>query len=122
VKAALAFAAAALVVPAAQHAKPKPPARLLVVAQEFDFRLSRLRVPAGPVRIEVVNFGEDPHDLELRRTGGRTIALPLVRPGGRAARTVTLRPGRYLLWCAVADHRERGMYATLRVLANRPSG
>ena len=44
---------------AAAPPKPKPPARLLVVAQEFDFRLSRLHVPAGLVRIEVVDFGED---------------------------------------------------------------
>jgi hypothetical protein len=25
-------------------------------------------------------------------------------------------PGRYLLWCAIADHREQGMHAVLRVV------
>lgn len=116
-KAALLLAALACVAPASAAKRPAPkPARLLVVATEFEFRLSRLRVPAGPVRIEVVDFGQDPHDLELRRIGGgATVRLPVVRPGGRAARTVRLRPGRYLLWCSVGDHRERGMYAPLRV-------
>jgi hypothetical protein len=101
--------------PVAQPASNQP-ARLLVVAREYEFRLSRLRVPAGPVRIEVVNFGEDPHDLELRRPGGPAVKLPVVGPGKRATRTVRLAPGRYLLWCAVGDHRARGMYETLVVV------
>ena len=47
-----------------------PLARVQVVADEFHYRLSRIHVPAGPVRIELANFGEDEHDLRLRRIGG----------------------------------------------------
>ena len=32
-----------------------PLARVQVVAVEFHYRLSRVRIPAGPVRIELVN-------------------------------------------------------------------
>lgn len=63
-------------------------ARVQVVADEFSLTLSRQKVKAGPVLIQLVNFGEDDHDL---------------------------RPGRYRLWCTLGDHHERGMEATLVV-------
>jgi len=92
------------------------PARMQVVASEFSFTLSRSHLAAGQAVIELANFGQDPHDLRLQRIGARHIAgTPVVAPGSRAQLTVTLRPGRYSLWCSVADHRARGMRATLVV-------
>jgi len=100
---------------------PRPPARVQVVAQEFRYSLSRTKVRAGHVIIELVNRGEDTHDLDLRRVGGtRIIHFPEVQPGQVVDRELRLVPGRYVLWCAVADHRERGMHAVLRVV--RASG
>lgn len=93
------------------------PARLQVVSKEFGLTLSRASVPRGKVRVELANFGEDPHDLRLRRIGGtRTYAIPETAPGERTTRTFTLVPGRFRVWCAVADHRALGMRATLRVV------
>jgi plastocyanin len=92
------------------------PQRVQVTALEFEYRLSRLSVRQGPALIELVNYGEDEHDLVLRRVGGtRTWKLRKLLPGSRATLSVRLRPGTYRLWCAVADHRARGMRATLRV-------
>jgi plastocyanin len=92
------------------------PARMQIAAREFSFSLSRTHLQAGSAVIELANFGQDPHDLRLQRTGARHIAgTPVVRPGARAELSVTLRPGRYSLWCSVADHRARGMRATLVV-------
>ena len=92
------------------------PARMQVVAREFSFSLSRTRLPAGQAVIELANFGQDPHDLRLQRVGVRHIAgTPVVAPGSRAELAVKLLPGRYSLWCSVADHRARGMRATLVV-------
>jgi hypothetical protein len=103
------------VIPVAQH-PPRPPARVQVVAQEFRYSLSRPSVQAGRVIVEVVNRGQDTHDLDLIRIGGtRIYRFPAVRPGQVVDREWRLRPGRYLLWCAIADHRERGMHAILRV-------
>jgi hypothetical protein len=97
-----------------------PLARVQVVAVEFHYRLSRVRVPAGPVRIELANFGQDEHDLALRRVGGkRTFALPKTLPGERRTRELRLGPGRYRLWCRLGDHAARGMYAQLRVTKRR---
>lgn len=92
------------------------PTRVQAVADEFSFTLSRLSVPNKRVKIELANFGEDPHDLRLRRVGGhRTFRIPETPPGERKTRTFDLRPGRYRVWCSVADHHELGMRATLRV-------
>lgn len=96
---------------------PRPPARVQVVAQEFRYSLSRTRVRAGRVIVELVNRGQDTHDLDLRRVGGtRIVHFPSVQPGQFVDRELKLVPGRYVLWCAIADHRERGMHAVLRVV------
>jgi hypothetical protein len=92
------------------------PARVQVTALEFEYRLSRQRVPEGRVLIELANFGQDEHDLALRRVGGtRTYALTKTLPGTRRTASLRLLPGRYRLWCRIGDHRLRGMYAYLRV-------
>ena len=94
-----------------------PPARVQVVAQEFRYSLSRTRVRAGRVIVELVNRGQDTHDLDMRRVGGTHIfRFPSVQPGQVVDRELKLVPGRYVLWCAIADHRERGMHAVLRVV------
>lgn len=96
------------------------PARVQVTALEFEYRLSRLRVPEGKLLVELVNFGEDEHDLALRRVGGTKVyALPKTLPGERRTAAVRLSPGRYRLWCRLGDHAVRGMYAGLRVTKTR---
>lgn len=101
----------------APQAVQHPPARVQVVAQEFSYSLSRTKVRAGRVIVELVNRGQDTHDLDLRRIGGtRIFHFPSVQPGQFVDRDLKLVPGRYKLWCAVADHNERGMHAVLRVV------
>jgi plastocyanin len=105
-------ALAALVFAGNAHA----PARVQVTANEFSYTLSRLKVPAGQATIELVNFGQDPHDLRVQHVGARHIAgFPVVAPGAHADLTLTLRPGRYSFWCSIANHRQLGMRGTLVV-------
>ena len=112
----VALSVIALVGAAAPVLAARPPSRLQVTAFEFEYRLSRLSVRQGPALIELVNYGEDEHDLVMRRVGGtKTWRLRKLLPGARATMSVRLRPGTYRLWCAVGDHRARGMRATLRV-------
>jgi plastocyanin len=122
VKAALAAAAlaAAVLAPGAAPAKVFPN-RVQVVAKEFYFALSRRTVPAGPAIVELVNFGQDEHDLRIQRVGGAHIAgTPVVEPGDYYDLSITLRPGKYLLWCSIANHRALGMQATLVVTPKKP--
>jgi hypothetical protein len=112
----LLLTATALGAAAAPLLGARSPQRVQVTALEFEYRLSRLTVRQGPALIELVNYGEDEHDLVLRRVGGTKVwRLRKLLPGSRATLSVRLRPGRYRLWCAVADHAGRGMRATLRV-------
>jgi hypothetical protein len=93
-----------------------PLARVQVVAVEFNYRLSRVSIPSGPARIELANFGQDEHDLRLRRIGGTKVyKLPSALPGERRTLTARLRPGLFRLKCTLADHAARGMRAELRV-------
>jgi hypothetical protein len=92
------------------------PARVQVAADEFGYSLSRPGIPAGPAIVQLANFGEDEHDLRLRRVGGtRTYRIGKVRPGKVAELEARFRPGRFILWCSLADHRRRGMSAALMV-------
>jgi hypothetical protein len=98
-------------------ALPPPPARVQVVAREFSFVLSRTRITSGRAIIELANFGEDAHDLRLERVGGTKVyGWPVAQPGDVEDRALTLVPGRYRLWCSVANHRALGMTATLIVV------
>ncbi len=104
-------------------AAPRQPARVQVAADEFQLVLSRSVVPAGPAIVGLVNFGEDDHDLALRRraAGARTWKVRTVGPGEFRERTLRLVAGRYALWCTLADHRGLGMRATLKVRRPAPA-
>lgn len=110
-------ALAAVLTAASAAAAPRQPARLQVTADEFHLVLSRSAVRAGPAIVGLVNFGEDDHDLALRRRapGARTWKVRTVEPGGFRERQLRLAAGRYQLWCTIADHRALGMQAALRV-------
>lgn len=92
------------------------PARVQVAADEFRYSLSRQSIKAGPAVVQLVNYGEDDHDLRFRRQGGtRIYRIGKVRPSRQAELEARLLPGRFTLWCSLADHRARGMQATLLV-------
>lgn len=83
---------------------------------EFRIGLSRGSVVPSKLRLEFVNYGEDDHDLAVRRVGTSLVRnLGTTRPGDRAVKRFKVRRGTYLLWCTLGDHRARGMKATLKV-------
>jgi hypothetical protein len=116
-------AALLLALPAVQAlAAPKPPpARVQIVSKEFSLALSRRTIASGPAILELANFGEDPHDLKLRRqaAGAPTLTIPEVGPARQRQLRARLAPGRFVLWCSIADHRQLGMEARLTVRRTR---
>ena len=112
-----------------------PPAYALVTVDDRTrLRLGasrhRLTVVKGRktivLRLQAVNRGQDPHDVAIRRVGGRRLATTglLVPGGGTGQLRVRLKPGRYVLYCTIAagtplSHERLGMRDALRVVKRR---
>ncbi len=90
---------------------------LQVTEVEYRLLLSHAIVKAGPVDLETIDRGMDPHDLRLRALDSRgEIAAPLLTPGERWYGVVDLKPGTYRLWCSLPEHARLGMHTTLTVV------
>ncbi len=96
---------------------PTTLSHLQVPEREFSLSLSHPVLPAGRAVIEAVDFGEDPHNLQIERVGsaGAPISFSVIGPGGRTSKTVDLQAGTYRLYCSLDDHDALGMHATLTV-------
>ncbi|HEX5983783.1 MAG TPA: hypothetical protein VFY69_06210 [Solirubrobacterales bacterium] len=91
--------------------------RLSVRAAEFYFVLSRPKVRAGELTVELNNQGEDPHDLNIRAEGdaGPPLQIPETDSLQRSLAEFELTAGKYRLWCSLPEHDAKGMHATLLV-------
>jgi uncharacterized cupredoxin-like copper-binding protein len=93
----------------------------MVTAHEFRLVLSRGALDAGPAIVQLVNAGEDSHDLAVRRVGrggrpaGPTVRVAETTPNALTEGRLALRPGRYRLWCTLPGHDGAGMHAALTV-------
>jgi hypothetical protein len=98
--------------------QPEPEAnRLAVKAQEYYYVLSRSKVKAGEVTVELNNQGEDPHNLNIRREDEEGEPLQIAETASlqRAVATFDLSPGTYRLWCSLPEHEAKRMHTTLVV-------
>jgi plastocyanin len=112
--AALATIAGAL--PTAWAGQTAATTRVQVVEDEWRATPSRSRVRRGTLKLEVVNMGEDDHNLVIARAGGGTRrSTGVLRPDERETLTLSVRAGTYKLWCSIADHAERGMRSKIKV-------
>ena len=83
---------------------------------EYEVALYRPRVPAGKVRFNITNLGEDGHDFAVRTSAGvvrkRTEEI---LAGGRTTMRISMSRGTFTLVCLLPEHEERGMLTRLRV-------
>jgi uncharacterized cupredoxin-like copper-binding protein len=88
-----------------------------VSAKEFSLTLSRPSTTAGPIVVELVNAGQDEHNLHIRpAAGGPDVgAVGIVLPGHHSDVEFHLAPGSYTFYCALPAHEELGMKATFTV-------
>jgi hypothetical protein len=119
----LAAAAVLLALPfagAADAAPAKAPVAVGVSQREFRISTYRRTVPAGPVRFNVRNFGEDTHNLVITGPRGYLLNGPDLGSGDRMTVEASLRrAGTYKLICTRADHASRGMWTRIKVRARR---
>jgi plastocyanin len=88
-----------------------------VSAREFSFTLSRPSAQAGEIVVELVNAGQDEHNLHIKpAAGGADVgAFGIVLPGHHLDQELNLSPGAYTLYCGLPAHEELGMRATFTV-------
>lgn len=90
-----------------------------------DYRFDPVELTTSPgeeMRVELVNKGEQPHSIEFHLEGEAEAELSSrVAAGETGSLTFTApeKPGRYVYYCPVADHRSRGMEGTLVVAQTR---
>ena len=88
-----------------------------------DYRFDPAELTASPgqaMRVELANKGERPHSIEFHLEGEAEAELSSQLPPGET-RLLTFtapgKPGKYVYYCPVGDHRSRGMEGTLVVRA-----
>ncbi len=110
--------------------------RMTVTLLEYQIISELTDVPAGEVTFDVVNTGEEVHELVLIKSDLDVTALPPsnvkdevdeaavgefvgafedVPTGGMTSGPLTLSPGRYVLLCNLTGHYNGGMVSTLQV-------
>lgn len=98
---------------------PAPAAltRLQTTAREWSLTLSRPTIAAGALSLQLVNAGEDAHDLHVRPASGGADVLSAssTQPGTNTTISGSLPAGTYTLYCSLPGHETLGMHATLTV-------
>jgi plastocyanin len=89
--------------------------RVPIDLDDYLYAPQRLSVPAGRVTLALRNRGRIGHTLRLRREGRLRLEVPTLLPEESAVVTRRLAPGRYRMFCAIANHEELGMWGTLVV-------
>lgn len=77
-------------------------------------------VAAGPTTFRIVNEGSRVHGFEIEGQGIEK-KVEEIEPGQTATLDVDLQPGRYTVYCPVADHEEKGMTMPLVVTEGGPA-
>jgi len=110
--------------------------RMTVTVNEYSILPEVREVPAGDVTFDVVNTGEENHELVIIKSDMDEKALPPssvkgevdedavgevigsfeeIEPATAGNGTLVLGPGRYILLCNLTRHYENGMVTTLVV-------
>lgn len=91
------------------------PLAVEIRAKDFSLAPYSTRIDAGkPIRLTFKNNGTSPHNVYIEESN---IGTPTIAPGESASIDLSpLEPGIYTLFCAVDEHRKKGMEAYLKVL------
>ena len=86
-----------------------------VSEREWSVTLSRLKVQHGTITFSIHNFGQDDHNIKIRKHGWQDGFSGRIRSGDTATITAHLKPGIYWVFCGIPGHRSLGMNAKLTV-------
>ena len=85
--------------------------------REFSVTPSRTALAGGVVAVELVNRGQDPHNLRVERAGdpGTGFDFALAQPGTVTSQKLQLGPGTWKLYCTLPGHEQAGMRTLVTV-------
>ena len=96
------------------------PTRVVGAGRTFQLALieyrivpDKVRAPAGPLTIEVHNYGRLTHNLQISQNGLANATTKPIAPGGTVQLDVTLAPGEYSLSSTILSDQALGAYGTL---------
>ncbi|MDQ3280880.1 MAG: hypothetical protein M3Q69_05665 [Acidobacteriota bacterium] len=81
---------------------------VLVMLNDNSIAVREQNIPAGPAVLTVENRGTDVHNLFVEGQGISVAAGDPIAEGKSATMNVTFKPGNYVFYCPIADHRTRG--------------
>jgi plastocyanin len=90
-------------------------ARIAVTETEYSISLPSTSMKPGTYTFAVDNAGTASHDLVIKGPGVDSAKTSQLKRGEKGEVTVTLQAGTYELWCAIANHRAKGMQTTITV-------
>ena len=118
VRTVLPLAATALVVGGVALAAPSkttvlPTTKIGVKATEYQFTMTKTRVPKGKVVFTIANVGTEVHDFKVV---GKATKSRFITAGQRATLTLSFpKAGSYQYVCTIGEHAIKGMRGVLVV-------
>jgi plastocyanin len=87
-----------------------------VTLDDYLIRPQDIRVPKGErLTVTVHNSGRLGHTFRIRTANHNVMNITTIPPNGTKSRSFELAPGKYTMYCALANHEELGMSGTLVV-------
>jgi plastocyanin len=88
----------------------------------YSYVPSRSIVKAGPLTVQLINDGEDEHNMDMQKISpggvaeGPVVMMVSAEPGKPSEPTsVEVQAGTYRMWCSIGHHAENGMNTTITV-------
>lgn len=111
--------------PPAPTPEPEPNAVSITAndrTMPFSFTPSRKVVKPGELTVQLINKGEDEHNMDMEKVGpgnapeGPILLATSAPSGGQSTpTTVDVEPGTYRMWCTLPGHAAMGMETTITV-------
>lgn len=87
---------------------------VLVGTATLEFQPSEVEAAAGTVSVALTSEG-GPHTVTIELEEGDDTVAQVFAPGEIDVGEIELEAGTYTFYCAITDHREKGMEGTLTV-------
>jgi len=88
---------------------------VLVMLNDNSIAVREQAIPPGPAILTIENRGSDVHNLFIEGQGLSRAAGDAIPEGRSASVEVVFKPGNYVLYCPIADHRRNGEQVQLTI-------